>query len=125
MASFNQVVLVGNLTKDQETMKSKSGDVSCFTIAVNNGGKDDECGFFDVCLCGKSVANVSKYLTKGKCVLVNGQLRVNKYTDKNGIKREKYQIVSYNIQLLSSTQKKAEGNVAVENIAPTDNQLPF
>lgn len=124
MASFNKTILVGNLTKDAELKETKSKKkCATFTLAVSEkSGEEEHTDFIDVCFLGKSTENVVKYLTKGKSVLVEGSIYVNRYEDKNKIKREKYQIRSYDLKLLSPAPKK-EG--AVENIDSSDSEMPF
>ena len=82
MASFNKVILMGNLTRDPELRQTQSGNSVCrFSIAMNrsytanDGSSRDETCFVEVDAFGRSAENVAKYFTKGKPILIEGRLR--------------------------------------------------
>lgn len=123
---FNQVVLAGNLVKDSEKRKGKSGDLAVFTIAINNGkdkdGNELKAYYFDVVVGGKTVDSIIKYCKKGSPVLVSGKLYQN-VTEKDGKKYNNVGIQAFDVQFLGAAPKKEEAK-PVENIAPSDD-LPF
>ncbi|MFM8393378.1 MAG: single-stranded DNA-binding protein, partial [Acidobacteriota bacterium] len=94
MASFNKIIIVGHLGRDQEMRYTPQGTaVSNFSIATterrkDRGGEAQEITtWFRVSLWGKQAEAVSQYLTKGKQVYVEGRLRTEEYTDRDGNKR--------------------------------------
>ena len=108
-ADINKVVLVGRLTRDAEQSYTQSGYALLkFSIAVNRRRKQgdqwvEEANFFDVTVWGRQGEAIAGYMTKGKQVAVEGQLRQDRWEDKNdGSKRSKIVIDANNIQLLGS-----------------------
>jgi single-strand DNA-binding protein len=105
MADINHVVLVGRLTRDAELKYTNSGMAVCkFAVAVNRRKKDgdawvEEANFFDVVLWGKSGEAINQYLTKGKQVGVEGELRQDRW-EQEGQNRSKVEIFASNVQLL-------------------------
>ena len=110
MASFNKVLLLGNLTRDPELRVTPKGTSICqFGLAVNRQFKDesgamrDETTFVDIEAWGKQAELVSKYLTKGSPAFVEGRLKLDTWDDKtSGQKRSKLKVVLENVQFLSS-----------------------
>jgi single-strand DNA-binding protein len=89
MASFNKVILMGNLTRDPEMRVTPGGTSICkFTVAVNRkfkmqtGEEREEVAFIDVDAFGKQAEVISKFFTKGKPILVEGRLKQDKWEDK-------------------------------------------
>ena len=120
--SINRVILIGNLTKDPET-KTSSSDVLIvnFSIAVDRIKKDaKEVDFFDVTVFGKLAEICNKYLTKGKKVCVDGNLRQDRWTDSDGNNKSKISIIANNVQFLSPKDDNNDSPVAEE-----DSQIPF
>jgi len=105
MADINSVVLVGRLTRDAELKYLNAGLAVCkFSLAINRRKKngdnwEDEVNYFDVVLWGRQGEALSKYLTKGKPVGVQGELRQDRW-EQDGQKRSRIEIVADNIQLL-------------------------
>lgn len=107
MASFNKVIMVGNLTRDVELRFTQDGKpVGDFGIAVNKKGKDKEtvC-FVDVTVWGTLAENCAKYLSVGKPALVEGELVYDTWVDKgSGQTRSKHKITAYQVQFLNAPQ---------------------
>ncbi len=107
MGSINQVVLVGRLTRDAELRYTNNGNaVANFSLAVNSRRRRDdqwvdEAHFFDAVMFGKSAEAVSQYLTKGKQIGIEGELRQNRW-EQDGQRRSKVEIFVRNLQLLGS-----------------------
>jgi single-strand DNA-binding protein len=107
MADINHVVLVGRLTRDAELKYTSGGQAVCkFSVAVNRRRKSgdqwvDEANFFDVVLWGRQGEALNQYLTKGKMIGVDGELRQDRW-EQEGQNRSKVEIVAANIQLIGS-----------------------
>ena len=108
MASFNRVILVGNVTRDIELRYIPSGmAVTDIGLAVNdrrknaNGEWVEETTFVDVTLWGRTAEVASEYLSKGAPVLIEGRLKLDTW-ETDGQKRSKLKVVGEKMQLLSS-----------------------
>jgi len=106
MASFNRVILVGNLTRDPEVRYTPSGTAVCdIGIAVNERRKSstgewvEEGVYVDVTLWGRTAEVAGEYLTKGSPVLIEGRLRLDTW-EKEGEKRSKLRVVAERMQML-------------------------
>jgi single-strand DNA-binding protein len=109
MASFNRVILVGNLTRDPELRYTPSGTaVAEIGLAVNdrrknaNGEWIDETTFVDVTLWSRTAEIASEYLSKGSPILVEGRLKLDTWEGNDGQKRSKLRVVAMNMQMLGS-----------------------
>src|SRR3954470_12501687 len=110
MASFNKVILVGNLTRDPELRYTPKGTaVAKLGLAVNrnwtseSGEKKEEVTFVDVDVFGRTAENVGQYMRKGRPLLVEGRLRLDQWDDKQtGQKRSKLGVVAETVQFLGS-----------------------
>ncbi|MDX2187754.1 MAG: single-stranded DNA-binding protein [Opitutaceae bacterium] len=126
MASFNQVILVGNLTRDPEIRVTPKGTSICaFGLAVNRTWRDEsgqdreEVTFVDVEAWGKQAEIIHKYLTKGSQALVQGRLKLDQWEDKqSGQKRSKLKVVLENVQFLGSPQGGGGQNQSGDQEAP-------
>jgi single-strand DNA-binding protein len=106
MASYNRVILVGNLTRDPELRYISTGTaVSELGLATNNRRKNangewiDEPVFVDVTLWGRTAETASEYLTKGSSVLIEGHLKFDTW-ETDGQKRSKLRVVCDHMQML-------------------------
>ena len=98
----NKYICVGNLTRDPETRPVNDSDsVTNLAVAVNNPLNKDEVFYADVQAWGKVGENCAKYLTKGKRVLVEGRLKTNSWTSKEGETRNRTYVVANSVQFLS------------------------
>jgi len=113
MANLNKVMLIGRLTRDPEVRSfANGGKVAKFGFAVNNRKKDQATGqwvddpvFIDVEAfnrgdTGKTADLVEQYLAKGHQTFIEGHLRLDQWTDKDGQKRSKLMVVVENFQFL-------------------------
>jgi single-strand DNA-binding protein len=107
MASFNRVILLGNLTRDPELRYIPSGTaVTEIGLAVNdrrkaaNGEWVEETTFVDITLWGRTAEIATEYLSKGSPVLIEGRLKYDSWQDKDGQKRSKLKVVGDRMQLL-------------------------
>ena len=98
MASFNKVILIGNLTSDPELKQSGSGASVCsFDIAVNrkyNKDGNNAVDFITIVAWRSQAEFVCKFFKKGKPILVCGQLQTRSWTDKQGNKRISTEVVA-------------------------------
>jgi single-strand DNA-binding protein len=107
MASYNRVILVGNLTRDPELRYIPSGTaVTDVGIAVNDRVKRgdqwvDEATFVDVTLWGRTAEIANEYLSKGSPVLIEGRLKLDRW-EKEGQKHSKLKVVGERLQMLGS-----------------------
>lgn len=105
MASYNRVVLVGNLTRDPEVRYIPSGTAVCdIGLAVNDRIKRgdqwvDETTFVDITLWARTAEIAKEYLTKGSSVLIEGRLKLDSW-EKDGQKRSKLKVVAEKMQML-------------------------
>ncbi len=107
MASYNRVVLVGNITRDIELKYTQGGTaVTEVTIAVNDRRKSatgewvEETTFVDVTLWGRTAEVASEYLSKGSPILVEGRLKLDMW-ETDGQKRSKLRVIGERMQMLS------------------------
>ncbi len=117
MASFNKVILMGNLTRDPELRVTPNGHTICkFGLAVNrtyslqDGSQREETTFVDIDSFGRQAEVISKFLTKGRAVLIEGRLRLDTWETKTGDKRSKHVVVVENFQFVGSRGAAEEGS---------------
>src|ERR1700704_5480387 len=153
MASFNKVILLGNLTRDPEVRYTPKGTaVTDLGLAVNrtytadNGEKREEVTFVDVTFWGRTAEVAGEYLKKGRPVFVEGRLQLDSWDDKtSGQKRTKLKVIGENMQMLGSPRGGAGGGGGDEEggssaprsssrrapppkaapSAPDDDEIPF
>lgn len=115
MASFNKVILIGNLTRDVDCRTTGNGTIIAeLGLAVNRRWRDqsgrdqEEVCFVDVTVWGKSAENCAQYLQKGSQVMVEGRLKLDTWEDRNdGGKRSKLTVVAENVVFLSRSNDGA------------------
>jgi len=150
MASFNKVILLGNLTRDPEVRYTPKGSaVTDLGIAVNrqytleNGEKREEVTFVDVTFWGRTAEVAGEYLKKGRPIFVEGRLQLDTWDDKqSGQKRSKLKVIGETMQMLggprsggSSTENGDEGGgrtgkpsappKSTVPAEPDDDEIPF
>ena len=98
--SINRVILGGNLTRDPEVRQANSGTTIVNAgLAVNErrpdgqGGYQEEVSFVDLTLFGKQADAFSKWMAKGKAVLIEGRLKQDRWQDQNGGNRSKLYVI--------------------------------
>src|ERR1700719_2839454 len=110
MASFNKVILLGNLTRDPEVRYTPKGSAVCdLGIAINrqytldSGEKREEVTYVDVVLWSRLAEIAGEYLKKGRPVFIEGRLQLDTWDDKqSGQKRSKLKVVGEGLQLIGS-----------------------
>ncbi|HEY4415289.1 MAG TPA: single-stranded DNA-binding protein [Verrucomicrobiae bacterium] len=110
MASFNKVILMGNLTRDPELRYTPKGTaIAKIGLAVNRvwtneaGEKKEEVTFVDVDVFGRTAENVGQYMRKGRPIMIEGRLKLDQWDDKqSGQKRSKLGVIAETVQFLGS-----------------------
>ncbi len=147
MASYNKVMLLGNLTRDPEVKYTPKGTaVTELGLAVNRtyttdgGEKREETTFVDITMWGRQAEIAGEYLKKGRPLFVEGRLQLDTWDDKQtGQKRSKLRVVCENFQMLGSRDggeagggggrssgggsRPAKSAPAVDE--PSDDDIPF
>ncbi len=107
MASFNRVILMGNLTRDVDLRYTPNSLPVCdIGLAVNDRRKSasgewvDETTFVDVTLFGRTAEIAGEYLRKGSPVLIEGRLKLDQWENNEGQKRSKLKVVCENLRML-------------------------
>jgi single-strand DNA-binding protein len=113
--SFNQVILMGNLTRDPELRQTPNGQsVTSFSLALNrsfkgaDGNWQDATDFIDVVAWGPLGERVAQYLTKGRPCLVNGRLQSRSW-EQDGQKRSKVEVVAQDVTFLGGAGEGGSG----------------
>ena len=121
MGNFNKVILLGNLTRDIELRHTQSNQaVANFSIAVNRQWKDqsgqthEEATFVDCESSGRQAEVMHQYLGKGREVMIEGRLRMDRWQDKqSGANRSKLLVVVESFQFTGG-RGEAGGSAAIE-----------
>ena len=107
--SVNKVILVGNLGRDPETRYTGAGQAVChFSLATSesfkgrNGERQKRTEWHKIVVWAKLAEIAQQYLKKGSQIYVEGSIRSNEWTDKEGQKRTSYEIVATNFRMLGS-----------------------
>lgn len=145
MASYNRVILVGNLTRDPELRYIPSGTaVSDIGLAVNDRFKRgdqwvEEPVFVDITLWGRTAEVANEYLSKGSSVLIEGRLKLDRW-EKDGQKHSKLKVIGEKMQMLggrgggggggrggddSSSHEEPEQYAPTGGAAPKEQDIPF
>lgn len=116
--SFNKIILVGNLGRDPELRHTTQGNAVCtFSLATNERRKDAAAGggeskdvttWFRVSLWGRQAETAAQYLQKGRSVYIEGRLRVEEYTDKEGKPRHSLEVHATDMQFIGGGGERAE-----------------
>ncbi len=136
--SFNKVILVGNLGKDPELRYTPQGTPVCnFTMATNerrkdkNGEMQDHTLWFRINIWGRQAETASQYLTKGRSVYIEGRLRVDEWTDRDGKARYTLEVHATDMQFIGgraeegTMAKAAAAEPSREHAEVSDDDIPF
>ncbi len=113
MASFNKVILIGNLTRDPELKYTPSGTpVVNFPLAVNRKYRQgeelkEEVTYVDIVVFGRQAEHCGQYLNKGDGAIIDGRLQQRRWETDDGQKRSKHEVVGDNVTFLP---KKGQGS---------------
>ena len=113
---LNVAVLMGRLTADPELRHTQSGiAVTSFTIAINKPVKQEEAPkayFFNVVAWRNTAEFITKYFSKGKMIIVQGELQTRKWQDRDGNDRETVEVLAQNVNFADSSRSGSDGNTA-------------
>jgi single-strand DNA-binding protein len=138
--SFNKIILVGNLGRDPELRYTPQGTPVCsFSLATNERRKDRNTGegsdittWFRVTLWGRQAETASQYLTRGRPVYIEGRLRVEEWTDRDGKPRHTLEVNATDMQFIGGGKSEAASeetpaaSAAAEQLpGPSDDDVPF
>lgn len=145
--SFNKIIVIGNLGRDPELRYTPQGNAVCdFSVATNEKRRDKSgelqsvVTWFKITLWNKQAENASKYLTKGSSIYIEGRLRIEEWTDRDGNNRYSLEVNATDMQFLSGGRNDETGadtnsensfsnqnnsnNVEPAN-SPNDDDIPF
>src|SRR5215212_1493984 len=118
--SFNKIIVVGNLGRDPEMRYTPQGTPVCtFSIASNErrktsaGEQQDITTWFRVTVWGKQAETVSKYLTKGRSVYVEGRLHIEEWQDKDGKQRYTLEVNGTDVHFIDSAASAGSEGIPV------------
>lgn len=130
--SINKAIISGNLTRDPELRTTAGGTaVLSFSVAVNDRQKNNQTGewedypnFIDCTLFGKRAESLSRFLTKGAKVAIEGKLRWSQWPAQDGGKRSKIEVIVNELELMQQRQ----GQGGAQAVAPSNGyaeDIPF
>lgn len=144
LMSFNKIILVGNLGRDPELRYTPQGTPVCsFSVATSERRKDktgemqDQTTWFRVTLWGRQAENASQYLTKGRQVYIEGRLRVEEWTDRDGKPRQSLEVHGTEMHFIGGGRTEepmaaraaaGDSTAVTESISErpiTDDDIPF
>jgi single-strand DNA-binding protein len=140
--SFNKIILVGNLGRDPELRYTPQGTPVCsFTMATNerrkdrNGEMQDQTTWFKVTLWNRQAETASQYLSKGRPVYIEGRLRVEEWSDREGKQRYTLEVQATDMQFIggrgddqsqrlsSAPERAPTADASANEVA--DDDIPF
>lgn len=128
--SINRACISGNLTRDPELRATRSGmQVLSFGVAVNDRRKNPQSGewedcpnFVDCTMFGKRAESVSRYLSKGSKVAIDGKLRYSSW-ERDGQRRSKLEVVVDDIELMA--RREHDGGEPAQQVDVYDDDISF
>lgn len=128
--SFNQVILMGNLTRDPELRQTPNGQSVCsFSLALNrsykggDGNWQEATDYIDIVAWGPLGERVAQYVTKGRPVLVNGRIQSRSW-EQDGQKRSKVEVVAQDVTFLGGRGEGGGGDFGGDNGGSSDKPAP-
>ena len=127
MASFNKVILVGNLTRDPELRVTGTGLSICkLGLAVNrsytskDGESKDETTYVDVDAFGKQAEILGKYMQKGRPLMIEGRLKLDQWESSDGQKRSKLGVVLESFQFIGGRDDNVSRSASATDSSSQD-----
>jgi len=126
--SFNKIILVGNLGRDPELRYTPDGTPVCnFSLATNERRRDPKTGenndittWVRVTLWRRQAETASQYLSRGKSVYIEGRLRVEEWTDRDGKQRHTLEVNATDMQFIGARGDEANAAPAKAAAAASD-----
>jgi single-strand DNA-binding protein len=137
MASVNKVILLGHLGQNPDLRYTTNGEaVVNLSLATSETWKDRATGekreateWHRIGVFGKPAEIAAQYLSKGSQIYVEGKIRSKKYTDKNGVERVAFEIISDSFTMIGKAPDQATPKVAPKATKQTDStfndDIPF
>ena len=132
MASFNRVIMMGNLTRDvqlsylpSQTPIAEFGLANSRRWTSKEGEQKEEVCFVDCQCFGRLAENISKFFQKGRPILIEGRLQFNQWDAPDGSKRSKHRIAVESFTFVDSKQDAGSAPEPVQSIAPAIDEAPF
>ena len=131
--NFNKVILGGRLTTDPELKKTQQGtSVTSFSLAVNRKANKDVTDFINLVAWRNTAEFICEYFKKGSSIMVEGELQVRTYEDKQGNKRQAYEVIVSDAYFVDSKSDNEGFVPPTSQIEPNfeefnneDEDLPF
>lgn len=132
MASYNKVLIMGNLTRDPEVKYTQKGTaISELSIAVSKKWKDDagkmqeKTCFVSATAFGRTAEVIGEHFKKGKPIFIEGELTQDQWEDKDtGKKREKTKVAIQSFQFVGGSDEKQSGNGGQSSPRPAAKPAP-
>jgi single-strand DNA-binding protein len=122
---FARASVVGNLTRDPELRQTPNGASVCqLGVAVGRSYKDasgqwqEETSFFDVVVWGRQGENCAQYLSKGRQVAIDGELRQRSWEAQDGTRRSKVEIVANQVVFMGGGAPEGGSRPGAERSGP-------
>lgn len=132
---MNKIIIKGRLAKDPELKKTNSGKVLCnFSVAVGRNFDYEITDFFDCTAWNNNAEFISKYFSKGKEILIDGEMQSDKFKDKNGNNRTSWKVIVNRAEFCGSKGESentpSHNNSAadiddLDDLDDLDDDLPF
>ncbi|ARM67763.1 single-stranded DNA-binding protein [Staphylococcus phage IME1318_01] len=106
----NLTILTGRITKDLELKQAGQTQVTNFSLAVDNPFKKDDTSFFDIVAFGKTAELLNNYCGKGSKILIEGNLKQDRFQDKEGNNRSVVRVIANRIEFLDSKGSNQQNN---------------
>ena len=124
---MNKVFLIGRLSRDPELRHTTSGMAVCqINVAISRRtgqGKEPETDFINVVVWDKQAENVSRYLSKGRQVAVEGRIQTRSYDNNEGKKTYVTEVIATNVEFLGSASDNTTNKAVVPDENPFDNTV--
>lgn len=106
----NLTIITGRITKDLELKQAGQTQVTNFSMAVDNPYKRDDTSFFDIVAFGKTAELLNNYCGKGSKILIEGNLKQDRFQDKEGNNRSVVRVIANRIEFLDSKGSNQQNN---------------
>ena len=109
--SYNRAILIGRLVAEPDMRTTPNGvNVATFRIAVNRARDKDKADFISIVCWRERAEFVSRYFSKGKAIGIEGSIQTRDYTDKDGNKRNAFEIVADRLFFVGDKREGETGN---------------
>ena len=124
--SVNKIIIVGNVGQTPTIRTAGETKIASFTVATTERFKDkEETEWHNVSVFGKLAEVVEKYVDKGTQLYVEGRIKTEKYTDKNGVERTATRVIANTIQMLGGKKESQPAQQAVQQRPKATTPMPY